>query len=171
MMLNFFQQEIDFEQLMFSKIVHSHFPLHKRGRIHTITKVYDVKIRKLMKSFVFGNFRKHMLPLNLIKNYYGEKYAFEFAFLIHYQAWLIIPSFFGVLLFCYQFYRYLDSGEIDVALDSPYNALYGIFCVFWATVLVESWKRTEKTIQHLWNCSDTSFSKIDERTEQFHYYI
>lgn len=176
-MYNLFQKEIDFEQLMYSGVIQAHFPLHKRQRVDTIVKVYDKKIRKLMISFVVGHFserggfRKYMLPLNLIKNYYGEKYAFEFAFLIHYQAWLVIPSFLGVVLICYQLFRWFRSESIAVALDTPWNAIYGIFCVFWATVLVESWKRTEKTIQHLWNCSDTSFSKIDERTEQFSYYM
>ena len=112
-----------------------------------------------------------MEPLNLIKNYYGEKYAFEFAFIIHYQAWLFIPSILGVLLTIYQIWRYSYSKNELFALDTPFNAIYGLITVFWATIMVESWKRTEKTIQHVWGCSDTSFSIIDERTEQFKYYM
>ena len=47
-----------------------------------------------------------VLPLNLIKNYYGEKYAFEYAFLIHYQSWLKLPTVLGVILTIYQAIRF-----------------------------------------------------------------
>ena len=50
----------------------------------------------------FGrDYRCGFQPINMIKNYYGEKYAFEYAFLLHYQAWLFIPSILGVMLFLY----------------------------------------------------------------------
>ena len=35
---------------------------------------------------------------------------------------------------------------------------------------MESWKNTQKTLQYLWDCSDSSYSKYDERTEHFRYY-
>jgi hypothetical protein len=47
------------------------------------------------------DYQSYMQPINMIKNYYGEKYAFEFAFLLHYQAWLYFPSVLGALLFLY----------------------------------------------------------------------
>ena len=42
-----------------------------------------------------------MQPINMIRQYYGEEYAFEYAFLIHYQAWLQIPCFFGIVITLY----------------------------------------------------------------------
>jgi len=61
-----------------------------------------VKYRiRLALSFLIGDYSKFMQPLNMLKNYYGEKYAFEFAYLLHYQAWLIIPSLTGLVLFGY----------------------------------------------------------------------
>ena len=38
----------------------------------------------------------NMQPLNVIKDYYGEKMAFYFAWLIHYTGWLIPPMIIGV---------------------------------------------------------------------------
>jgi hypothetical protein len=50
----------------------------------------------LIFTFLFGGFGKYMQPMNMMKNYYGEKYAFEYCFLLHYVAWLMIPSALGV---------------------------------------------------------------------------
>jgi hypothetical protein len=54
----------------------------------------------------------------------------------------MIPSFFGVILTFYQISRYMDSGDFKVALDSELNAIFGLGVAFWATIFVESWKRT-----------------------------
>ena len=45
----------------------------------------------------------YMEPLNIIKNYYGEKYAIYFTFLAHHIGMLIICSVPGVALALYQF--------------------------------------------------------------------
>lgn len=56
------------------------------------------------------------------------------------------------------------------ALDTPWNSAFGLFVVFWGTIYVESWKKTQALIQHQWDCSDSSFKRIDERTEQYKYF-
>ena len=106
----------------------------------------------------------------MIKYYYGEDYAFEYAFLIHYQAWLQIPTIFGLIISIIQGWKYIQTGNIDKALDTPYNSLFGLFVTFWATCFVESWRRKQKIIQYLWTCEDSSFKMVDERTEEFKYY-
>ena len=101
-----------------------------------------VKYRiRLALSFLIGDYSKFMQPLNMLKNYYGEKYAFEFAYLLHYQAWLIIPSLTGLVLFGYQIYRFDHFRELTPALDSEYNAIYGFLVAIWASLFIESWKR------------------------------
>lgn len=40
-----------------------------------------------------------MQPLNFIREYYGAKFGFYFAWLIHYTGMLIIPSIVGIIIF------------------------------------------------------------------------
>jgi len=42
-----------------------------------------------------------------VADYYGEKFGFYFAWLVHYTASLLVPGFFGALLFGYQFVLYI----------------------------------------------------------------
>ena len=39
-----------------------------------------------------------MQPLNFIKEYYGEKFGFYFAWLIHYTGWLMFAAIVGSIL-------------------------------------------------------------------------
>jgi hypothetical protein len=57
-----------------------------------------------------GDFHEHFVALNYLKMYYGEKYAFEFAFLIHYQAWLVFPAVGGIIVTMYQAYLFNTLG-------------------------------------------------------------
>lgn len=116
--------EIDFEYYTLTGVIESHFPLHKRRDIKAIQENFAKYKYKLIRSFLIGgfpyfapwphfdeagrfklyvagtfySFDKYMQPINMIKNYHGEKYAFEYCFLLHYVGWLAIPSFVGLLV-------------------------------------------------------------------------
>ena len=47
------------------------------------------------------SFSTHFEPINLIADYYGEKYAMYLAFFFHHVGWMLIPAFFGTILFIY----------------------------------------------------------------------
>ena len=97
-------------------------------------------------------------------------FAFEYAFLIHYSAWLTIPACMGILLWFYQLDRFRKSGDFKESLDSPMNGMFGLLTAIWAILFTESWKRKQKAIQYLWGCSDGSFSAQDEREDDFKFY-
>lgn len=128
---------------MLSGIIEDHFPMHKRNQVKQIQESFKHYRSRLLSSFRASGpaFQKHFQPINMIKNYYGEKYAFEYAYLMHYQSWLFVPSFLGLLLFFYQVSRYLETGDFKLALDSEMNAPFGLFVSIWATLFVESWKK------------------------------
>lgn len=77
------EQEIDFEYYKQQGVILDHFPLHKRTQQNFLDE-FKVMKTKLIYRFVFGNFYKNFGPINYMKSYYGEKYALEFAFLMHY---------------------------------------------------------------------------------------
>ena len=77
----------------------------------------------------------------MIKNYYGDKYAFEFAFLVHYFAWLMIPGVAGILVCLRMVYRWKGFSKLEFAIDTDMNGLYGIFLAVWACCFLESWRK------------------------------
>lgn len=102
----FLSKEIDFDYFESAGIIEAHYPLHLKYTLFEIQESMSKYRFRLLKSFLWGDFVKHFQPINQMKNYYGEKYAFEFAYLLHYQAWLSIPSVVGLMLFFYQINRY-----------------------------------------------------------------
>lgn len=99
-----FSTEIDLNFYEESGIIKEHFPLHDQYR-HEIDVSWKKYRRKLILGFVTGNFIKYMQPLNFIANYYGEKMAFFYAWLMFYTGWLIIPAIPGIALFIYQMFE------------------------------------------------------------------
>lgn len=88
-------RELDFKFLMQSNIILDHFQLHleDRGRIYTSWHEYR---KRLMIGMLYKGFELYMQPINYIKDYFGEKMGFYFAWQIHYTGWLIPPMILGV---------------------------------------------------------------------------
>jgi len=99
-------KEIDFEYLTQASIIENHYPLHNGDTLERIQENFKKYKFKLIIGMLTGNYDKYMEPLNLIKNYYGEKYAYQIIFHIHYMAWLIIPSFFSLFVMAKSAYEY-----------------------------------------------------------------
>lgn len=106
----------------------------------------------------------------MVKNYYGEKVGFEYAFLYHYQAFLIYPAVVGVLITINSIYWLAKTGDLKLAFDTRWNGAFGLMVPVWGAVFKASWQRKQRTIQYMWSVTDISFSKKDERENQFRYY-
>lgn len=143
----FLEEEIDLDYFVDQGIILDHFHLHKRTTVEDIQDSFKHYYWKLLYAFLGfdDSFIKYMQPLNMMKMYYGEKVAFEYAYLIHYNAWLFIATVGGLALFAYQIYWWNTGpqGFTWLYSDTQYNGIYCVFIIIWATLFVESWKRVQ----------------------------
>jgi hypothetical protein len=156
---------------MSTKVIKDHQFLHKGTNIEDIHKNFKQYKYKLMKGFLSfsGGYFKYLKPINMIKNYYGEKTAFYYAYMLHYQAFLIIPAFFGILVFINTCVQYYITKDLQASLDSKVNGIYGIAVPIWGAIFILSWERKQGGLQYVWNCSDKSHSIQDERENDFRF--
>ena len=48
-------------------------------------------------------YKNHCKVLDNVAEYFGEKFGFYFAWLIHYTSWLLLPSICGLIMQVYTF--------------------------------------------------------------------
>ena len=93
--------------------------------------------------------------------------------MLHYQAWLVPPTILGILTVIYNASHYVHHKEeledVDDVYDNFGNAFYGLFISLWASLMIESWKNTEKRLAFEWAIEKQALKKDDERSEDFKY--
>ena len=140
---------------------------------HT-SKKYEIieSLNKNTKSLIwnmlsFGDtFLDHMEPINLIADYFGEKYALYLAFMFHHLGWLILPGTLGTILFLMHLSLGIKHRTEDITIlesyskevDSVMNYGYIVLITLWATFYIESWKRKHATLSYIWG--------LEERKDQ-----
>ena len=98
-----------------------------------------------------SGFLDNMQPLNFIKDYYGEKFGFYFAWLIHYTGWLMPAAIVGTILGIAIIIEAKNEERAwDQYLASPLAIIYGILIMLWITFFHESWKRKQNYIANEW---------------------
>ena len=120
------------------KNVESIFPLHD----HTFNKEW-------IKKWATMTFLK-VEDLDEIRNRFGEKVAYYFAFTQSYFAFLIFPAAFG-------FSSWVLLGH--------FSSIYAIVNCLWSVVFIEYWKRQEVDLGLRWGVKGVS--AIQERRKEF----
>ncbi|CAG8522776.1 12987_t:CDS:2 [Racocetra persica] len=85
-----------------------------------------------------------------LRNHFGEKIAYYFAFLRFYFQWLVIPAIAGLATYY--------SG-------AHYSIPFSIFIVIWSVTFVEFWRRKEYELAVWWGVRH--FSRVERRRPEF----
>lgn len=106
------------------------FPLHDKETLEELKKMWAGFCTSIKTAFD--------QPIMHIRNYFGCKIAFYFAFLGYYNTWLILPACVGPSIFLCEF---LPGGK---DISSFLRNWYAFLIVCWATLFVVFWERREK---------------------------
>lgn len=148
------EQEMDIDYLVKSGVILNHFPVHLPERKLIYESWLEYRWR-LSSGMLLTGFLRNMQPLNFIKDYYGEKFGFYFAWLIHYTGWLIPVAIIGAIFGTIMVIQSIEEGKgYSQLLSSPISILYGIVIMIWITLFHESWKRKQNYIGNEWLVRD-----------------
>jgi len=96
-----FEEEFDTDVLVQAEVILSHFMLHTLQRTEIVKSWKKYKVKLILAMLGLGDLMNSMEPIMMIADYYGERQAMYFTFLIHHISLLFIPAFFGLFLFGY----------------------------------------------------------------------
>ena len=107
----------------------------------TVTTVHTPHIRNKIFQQTMFNLR---VPIQEIRDYYGEEIAFYFAWMSFLTKWLIFPGILGVITLVQRWWR---QDTID---EDEYTPFYGLLCFLWAIVYSRFWQRQEHRLAYSW---------------------
>jgi anoctamin-10 len=121
----------------------------------SIAGIFPVHNRRFAAALLAHLCRRPILQaqmLHALRNEYGEKVAFLFAFRTHHQRWLRLPALLGVLLWLCSF-----VSEHLAALLTP---LFGLVVPLWASLMLEGWAAQQRDLASLWGVDELREAEV-----------
>lgn len=132
--------------------------LHSRSRV--IQKMLEFKVCKETgakfdpkESLLKKSLKNWFVPVDLIRNYYGEEIAIYFEWMNYFLKWMIYPGSLGLVLW----------GGNQLFFDpetSPLNAVFAIFMSIWPALFSINWNKHERSLKVVWDNLFQSEHKI-----------
>jgi hypothetical protein len=114
------------------KVVSSFYPLHdKAANDYLISSVFNHNsnvVNKIKQTFLTEN------TLDAIRNHFGDKVGFYYAYTSFYTKWLYYLSPIGILTF-------VLNSVMDSANASKILAAYSVVLVIWGTLMLAFWRQ------------------------------
>ncbi|KAL5463709.1 hypothetical protein EMCRGX_G032634 [Ephydatia muelleri] len=99
------------------------------------------------------------LPIEDLRNYYGEAVAYYFAWMNFYTTCVLIPAIVGILIYLFR------ADGINVQFD-PYLPIFAYFMAIWGVTYTILWQR--KSVEHSFVWNTYNYEKVEERRDEFH---
>lgn len=132
---------VDIGQLMHEEHVLHYFPLHENRKLIAMDKDW-------FRCFVWGS------EIDKVRDYFGERVAFYFLFMAHFNAWLILPAVVGIVL-----------ALVDLIVGTPDNFTLIFMCTgacIWLILFMHFWRC--KCARHAIRWGTLDLSPSDEPT-------
>lgn len=138
--------QIDFIRMHSTKSLLAYYPLHN----DTIrSKILDAAFKKSVMPW--------QLPINDIRNYFGEKMALYSVFLGHLTFYFFVPAIVGLG------FQFLVLGTQD--FDHKVLPFFSLFIPLWSMFTNEMWKRTESRTALAWGM--TEYENLEQTRYNF----
>lgn len=124
--------------LMYNQKIKDFYPMHDKQISHPL--------------FLRINYWKVLpwdVPVDQIRDYFGEKIGLYNVFIGHYSKWLVPVAIIGV---AFQMVTFAQISENN--FSSPVLPFYSVIMCFWSVFMLEYWKRTESTTALKWGMTD-----------------
>ena len=106
--------------------------------------------KPLSETWNAGILRSWMkVPVHKIRNYYGEKIAFYYAFLSLYTRYLIPTGVLGIVVIIIQ-----NQFDDDDDRNKSLNTIFCLLTIMWSTIFFEHWKRSQYQLAIEWGQVD-----------------
>uniref|UniRef100_A0A1I8HHK0 Anoctamin n=1 Tax=Macrostomum lignano TaxID=282301 RepID=A0A1I8HHK0_9PLAT len=106
-------------------------------------------------------------PLDRVRNYFGEKVAFYFAWSGHMISMLWAPMLIGLAIFLYglalRMMALVDDmlATVKEAFDNLLTPIFAIIICLWGTLHTEMWKRYRATLAYEWDVNNYKHAEPD----------
>jgi len=140
---------LDLQSLEINKVVLAHFPLHNYEEL--------VNIEKEMLKVVVNWNDGIQIPLNRIKDYFGERIGLYFVYLQFYTQQLMLPALIGTVVFIVSVIYQSNEGIMN-----PYFAAYS---PVWSMIFMKGWQQRQSATAMKWGAA--GFEKEEKVRPQF----
>lgn len=168
---------IDLELLKEQKVISDYFRMHTVAGAEKLRDIWLVKPRwywpqplPQMMDYITENKNHTYSAINAMKQYFGEKISFYFAFASFLTCSLLFLALPGAALQIYLFYRLWLFRDVQQMYDTPLVAIWVLYVVIWNTVTVERWKRKNAEIAARWgliNADNSSDMMVRQVRKEF----
>lgn len=144
--------EFNLKKMEADKSLLAYYPLHN-----------DRIVKRLEDQWLPLKIHPWNLPIDEIREYFGEKIGVYFEFLGFYTTWLIPLTVAGLCCFLEIMVRLGVNNDYGDAIATGYSVpMFAMFTSVWSQLFLEYWKRTEVTKAMEWG--QTEFE--EEETER-----